>query len=96
MAARKKTFKETISPAMQFITRPEPEEVAPPADRPEAPPEGYKLNPLYIETRSKRLQLLLQPSLYARIKERADLQGQSVNDLIHTILEDATKEESAS
>ena len=30
--------------------------------------EGYKLNPLYIENRSKRLQLLVQPSLYNKVK----------------------------
>lgn len=90
MAAKRKTFKENISPAMQFITR--PEETSPPASQAEAPPEGYKLNPLYIETRSKRLQLLLQPSLYARVKARADQEGKSVNDLIHTILEEAAPE----
>ena len=91
MASKRKTFKENISPALQFISRPE-EEVAPPAERPEAPPEGYKVNPLYIETRSKRLQLLIQPSLYARVKARAEQEGLSVNELIHSILDNATEE----
>lgn len=78
------------NPAMQFISTPHEEEqatVTAPA------PEGYKPNPLYIEKRSKRLQLLLQPSLYEKVKARADKQGCSVNDLIHTILENETKGE---
>lgn len=39
------------------------------------------------ETRSRRLQVLLQPTLYERLKEEADRQGRSVNDLIHGVLE---------
>lgn len=39
------------------------------------------------ETRSRRLQLLLQPTLHERLKEEADRQGRSVNDLIHGVLE---------
>ena len=39
------------------------------------------------ETRSRRLQVLLQPTLYERLKEEADKQGRSVNDLIHGVLE---------
>ncbi len=54
-------------------------------------PEGYKLNPLYVETKSKRLQLVLQPSLLARVKERAKEQGLSVNEYIHRLLDEATK-----
>lgn len=76
------------NPAMQFISTPTEEgqtTVTAPA------PVGYKPNPLYIEKRSKRLQLLLQPSLYEKVKARADKQGCSVNDLIHTILENETK-----
>ena len=34
-------------------------------------PEGYKPNPAYIEVKSRRLQLLMQPSLHDRIKARA-------------------------
>lgn len=73
------------NPAMQFISTPTEEETTATA------PAGYKPNPLYIEKRSKRLQLLLQPSLYEKVKQRADTQGCSVNDLIHTILENETK-----
>ena len=78
------------NPAMQFISTPTEEEHT---TVPAPAPEGYKPNPLYIEKRSKRLQLLLQPSLYEKVKARADKQGCSVNDLIHTILENETKGE---
>ena len=53
--------------------------------------EGFRLNPMYIEKKSRRLQLLLKPSIYDAVKRRAEGEGVSVNDLINTILEDATK-----
>lgn len=91
--AQKKSFKAELNPAMQFISTPAEEtaemETAP---RAEDAPEGYKVNPLYIEKRSKRLQLLVQPSLYDKIKAQADTEGCSVNDFIHRVLEDAVKE----
>ena len=77
------------NPAMQFISTPTETETTVTAPA----PEGYNPTPLYIEKRSKRLQLLLQPSLYEKVKARADKQGCSVNDLIHTILENETKGE---
>ena len=84
----KKSFKQQINPAMQFITpQEEPGKATETPAKATDAPEGYKVNPLYIETKSRRLQLLVQPSLYERIKEKADAQGQSVNELIHTILE---------
>ena len=86
--AQKKTFKADFNPAMQFISTPTETE----ATREEAP-EGYKVNPLYIEKRSKRLQLLVQPSLYDKIKAQADGEGCSVNDFIHRVLEEAVKGE---
>lgn len=90
----KKSFKQQINPAMQFITpQEEPDKAAETPAKTTDAPEGYKVNPLYIETKSRRLQLLVQPSLYERIKEKADAQGQSVNELIHTILEAWTRGE---
>lgn len=59
----------------------------------EKPPEGYKLNPLYVETKSRRLQLVLQPSLYDRVKAGAAAAGLSVNEYVHQILDTATREE---
>ena len=70
----KKTFKE--NPALRFITT----EASPPQDAPVKP------NPLYIETRSKRVQLLMQPSLHRKLCSIADQQGLSVNELIHRAL----------
>lgn len=88
----KKTFKD--NPALQFISTPEEAEIK--EITPEIPPktpEGYKLNPLYIETKSRRLQLLMQPSLHAKLKDMAKEKGMSVNELIHTALEEYTKGE---
>lgn len=85
------------NPALQFISDPAevpaaPEETtektAPQISTNEQPPEGYKMNPLYIEKKTKRLQLLMQPSLFEKIKEAADENGTSVNDLIHKTLEE--------
>lgn len=89
--AQKKSFKADLSPAMQFISTPAAEEA--PAPIREEAPAGYKVNPLFIEKRSKRLQLLVQPSLYDQIKARADAEGCSVNDMIHRLLENAVKGE---
>ena len=85
---QKKSFIADLNPAMQFISTPAKE-----METREEIPEGYKLNPLYVEKRSKRLQLLVQPSLYDKVKAQADAEGCSVNDYIHRILEDAVKGE---
>lgn len=95
----KKTFIDGMNPAEFFITKPEEEPVEKkqtkkkPATAPEKAPEGYKPNYLYIETKSKRLQLLVQPSLLEKLKKKADAEGRSVNDLVHTILEEALRKE---
>lgn len=94
-----KNFKE--NPALSFITAPESEEsaeqvqksvdVAVPAKTPNTPPAGYKMNPMYVETKSRRLQLVLQPSLYERVKKAAKDAGLSVNEYVHQILDNATR-----
>ena len=95
----KKTFKDSINPAMSFISqesidRAEGETPATAdAKKPDKAPEGYKLNPLYVETKSKRLQLLIQPSLHEKLKKKAQAEGTSVNDLVNGILQDALSEE---
>lgn len=91
--AQKKSFKADLNPAMQFISTPTEETLERETARTEDAPEGYKVNPLYIEKRSKRLQLLVQPSLYDKVKAQADGEGCSVNDFIHRVLEDAVKGE---
>ncbi|MEE3451603.1 MAG: hypothetical protein VZR27_13100 [Acutalibacteraceae bacterium] len=80
----KKSFIDSIeNPAEVFIS-------APTAAKPqgEQPPQGFKPNPEYIETRSKRVQLLMQPSLYKQLKARAKREKRSLNDLVHSILEE--------
>lgn len=88
----KKTFKN--NPALQFINTEsnDPEESREKINKEATieseknPPEGFKPNPLYVETKSKRLQLLMQPSLHAKIKKRAKKEKTSVNEYIHNIL----------
>lgn len=87
----KKTFKDNINPAMSFISQESIDKTE--GETPAKAPEGYKLNPLYIETKSERLQLLIQPSLKAKLKERAKAEGTSVNDLVSCILQEALAEE---
>lgn len=96
--AKKKSFIGD-NPALQFISTAETETL-PPEEKTitmpqptEKPPEGYKLNPLYVETKSRRLQLVLQPSLYDRVKAGAAAAGLSVNEYVHQILDNATREE---
>lgn len=87
--AKKKSFIQD-NPALQFISTPEAQSEE---QTPAKAPEGYKLNPLYIETKSRRLQLVLQPSLYDRVKAGAKAAGLSVNEYVHQILDEATREE---
>lgn len=43
------------------------------------------------ETKSRRLQLLITPSLYEAIKAKATQERRSINDLINSILSDAVR-----
>jgi len=89
--AQKKSFKQDLNPAMQFIST--PAETAQEQPTGEAP-EGYYTNPLYIEKKSRRLQLLIKPSTYEKLKQRANTQtGGSVNEAVNAILEEALREE---
>ena len=92
----KKNFKRN-NPAEAFITMPEtePEKTEPEKTEPireETPskptrarkaPEGYKLNPEYIEVKSKRVQLLLQPSVVEALKALAKEKGLSMNETVN-------------
>lgn len=93
-----KSFRD--NPALQFISVVKSEEAQQEEMEPISqtnsigkPPEGYKLNRLYVETKSRRLQLVLQPSLYERVKTAAIAAGLSVNEYVHQILSNATREE---
>lgn len=44
------------------------------------------------EYKSRRLQLLIQPSLYEEIRSRAEAEGLSVNEEIHNLLRQALGE----
>lgn len=94
----KKTFKNSINPAMQFISVVDDAAIAeePQAKEEKRTPaikEGYKVDYGIIEKKSRRMQLLVQPSLYEKIKAQAMAEGSSVNDYIHQILESATRGE---
>ncbi len=45
-----------------------------------------KPNPAYIETKSRRVQLLLQPTLHEKLKGMAKAKQKSLNELVHSIL----------
>lgn len=105
--ATKKTFKGQPNPAelaaMMYVdttTQPEAETAgAPPYPSSKThikkadAPAGYKVNPAFIETKSRRIQLLFQPSLHQAVKEIAEARGQSVNEYIHETLEEAVARE---
>ena len=84
----KKSFNATTPAAAAFISTPATEPAAA-----GSAPAGYKLDPRYIETKSRRVQLLMQPSLYAKLKAGAVAQGLSVNEFIHKKLEEAVQGE---
>ena len=56
------------------------------------PSQPSQTNSNFPETKSKRLQLLLQPSLFEKLKQKAYAQGRSVNSLVHEILKEAMEE----
>ena len=86
----KKTFKD--NPALQFISTEESTaEQTQETAQTEQPPKGYKLNPLYLETKSRRVQLILQPSLHEKVKQAAQSEGVSFNEYVHRVLEQAVK-----
>ena len=85
----KKSFKEHI-PTMSFISQESVDAVDGAVDPAPASvkkaPGGYKLNPEYVETKSRRVQALVQPSVYEAVKARAQAEGISVNEAINTAL----------
>lgn len=89
-----KTFKgevgaaATRNPAMQFIDQPETEgQPKEPAAQPERRRMDITFTPHFNERRSKRVQMLIQPSLYERLKDAADKHGASLNEMMHKLLE---------
>ena len=102
-----KSFKDkiqqtAINPTLQFIEQQEPEGI--PTGQPERRPAkkstasgtqriapARRAVPEYEETKSRRLQLLLTPSLYEAIKDKAAKERLSVNEYINSELKKATE-----
>jgi len=47
-----------------------------------------KPNYLYVETRSKRLNSLIKPSVHNKIKKHSKSQGESFNECLNRILDE--------
>ena len=86
---RKKVEKKAAeNPALQFFSQAEEQAEEPPRNRLQIetrPPYQRKSR----EFKSRRLQLLLRPSLHDALKERADNEDISVNELVNSLLEAA-------
>lgn len=82
----KKDF--TKNPALQFISTPteEPTVTA-------EPPVGYKIDPAFIETKSRRVQLLIQPSVVNAVDRIAKRKGISRNEAISEALKQYAERE---
>lgn len=92
-----KSFKSNANPAMSFINQEHTDKASKKtegkATNPtggKKAPEGYKPNPEYIETKSKRVQMLIQPSLHKEAKAVSEALGISLNDFIHRAIQEAT------
>lgn len=91
------------SPALAFIkpqgeqgetaAAEEPPAKAPKSKKPEklrtiVIPEGMTITPdMFIEKRSRRVQLVLRPSVYEKAKAKADSLGISFNDYVHALID---------
>ena len=78
------------NPALAFISTGNTQQTEPAPAQTAAP---IKRNPLFVETKSRRLQVLMQPSLHARLKKLAYEKGISFNELLHSTLETYADEE---
>lgn len=72
----KKSFT-TDNPVMQFISQPEPEPIRKTANR-----KTPARVPALPEIKSRRVQILVQPSVYEAVKAKAEKNGISVNEAI--------------
>ena len=77
------------NPALNFLNSDQVKEQG--TQRAEKAPEGMRLNPeyieKYIEKRTKRVQIIMQPSLYDKAKAKAASRGTSFNDYVHSLIE---------
>lgn len=63
-----------------------PKKTPTPKEAPGTPPPGYKVNPQFIEKKSQRLNLLIQPSVLNRLKKMAKKNKTSVNETINQLI----------
>lgn len=90
--AKKKSFKMENNPAMDFISEESIEAIDGKQAETSTPtggikaPEGYKPNPAFIEKKSRRVQILVQPSVYEEVKAKAAELGISTNEAINEAL----------
>lgn len=81
----------TNSPALHFLSSAEQATSQSRETERTPAPEGMRLNPAYIEKyiekRTRRVQIVLQPSLYDKAKERAASLDKSFNDYVHELIE---------
>lgn len=76
----KKNFKKPENPALNIISQGAPSAAGSQED---SAPQGYKPNPRYIEKKSKRVNLLMQPTTVARAKAAAASLNISMNEFIN-------------
>ena len=50
--------------------------------------------PFSKESRSKRVHILMKPSLHEKLSEYAEKNGDSLNNLVHSVLEEFAREHS--
>lgn len=72
-----------MNPVLQIIDTTKTAADAPKAEA----PEGYYMDPRFIEKKTRRVGLLMRPSLYARLKEYADDIEESLNEAVDILLE---------
>ena len=86
------------NPAFAFTPQPQTEEPAEapqpqeaetetqPTARITKAPKGYKINPEFLEVKSQRVQLVLQPSVVKRLKKAAARKKLSMNETANTAI----------
>lgn len=78
----KKNFKKPENPALNIISQ-ATREPSVAGSQEDSAPQGYKPNPRYIEKKSKRVNLLMQPTTVARAKAAAAALNISMNEFIN-------------
>lgn len=77
------------APASMTTTAPPPMGASVPATQKNRKGKILKNLPVRVEPKSRRIQLLMQPSLYDRVKTGAEMEGLSFNEFVHCLLLEA-------